>query len=75
MIAEQVEIVAVAFVIEGPGFAGSLFVVAEHENDDVGFRATLTASAMRLAFSAGSPSTTLSASQSGSVSVIFVPSE
>ena len=37
MIAEEREIVAIAFVLGSPSFAGSLFVVAEHENDYVGF--------------------------------------
>jgi hypothetical protein len=75
LIAEEIEGVAIAEVRLGPGFAGSLFVFAEDKKDYIGFRATWTASWMRLTLSAESPRTTLSAYQSRGDSVILQPSE
>src|SRR5579883_3407392 len=74
LIAEEVKIVAVAGMIDGPASREVCSLPPSARMTTSALRATATASSMRLALSAGSPSTTLSAFQSGSDSVILQPS-
>ncbi len=74
LIAEQIEAVAIAGMIDGPGFARGLLVSTQRQNHDVCFLRYLGGFPDAFSVERGSPSTTLSAFQSGSDSVILHPS-